>query len=44
VLAAIFFLKYSVDHGWLQPPIPVAIRVLVAITLLVIAGSPARTQ
>jgi hypothetical protein len=36
VLAAIFFLKYSVDHGWLQPPIRVAIGVLVAITLLVV--------
>jgi len=36
VLAAIFFLKYSVDHGWLQPPIRVAIGVLVAITLLIV--------
>jgi hypothetical protein len=36
VLAAIFFLKYSVDHGWLQPPVRVAIGVLVAIVLLVV--------
>ena len=36
VLAAIFFLKYSVDHGWLQPPIRVAIGILVSIALLVV--------
>jgi len=27
VLAAIFFLKYSVDHGWLGPPMRMAIGV-----------------
>jgi uncharacterized membrane protein len=36
VLAAIFFLKYSIDHGWLSPPIRVAIGVIVATTLLVV--------
>ena len=36
VLAAIFFLRYSIDHGWLQPPVRVAIGVIVATTLLVV--------
>jgi uncharacterized membrane protein len=36
VLAAIFFLKYSVEHGWLQPPIRVLIGTAVGISLLVI--------
>jgi hypothetical protein len=35
VLAAVFFLRFSVEHGWLQPPVRVAIGVLVAIALLV---------
>ena len=35
VLAAIFFLKYSVESGWLSPPVRVAIGVVVAIALLV---------
>ena len=34
VLAAIFFLRYSIEHGWLQPPIRVAIGIAVAIALL----------
>ena len=34
VLAAIFFLRYSIEHGWLQPPIRVAIGIAVAIGLL----------
>jgi uncharacterized membrane protein len=36
VLAAIFFLRYSIEHGWLQPPVRVAIGVLVAVALLVV--------
>ncbi len=34
VLAAVFFLRYSIEHGWLQPPIRVAIGIAVAIALL----------
>jgi uncharacterized membrane protein len=36
VIAAVFFLRYSIASGWLQPPIRVAIGVLVAIALLVV--------
>jgi hypothetical protein len=36
VLAAVFFLKYSIEAGWLQPPVRVAIGVLSAIALLVV--------
>jgi uncharacterized membrane protein len=36
VIAAVFFLKYAADAGWLQPPVRVAIGVLVALTLLVL--------
>jgi hypothetical protein len=36
VLAAVFFLKYSVEHGWLQPPIRVMIGIAVALSLLVV--------
>ncbi len=36
VLAAVFFLRYSIDHGWLAPPVRVAIGVIVAIALLVV--------
>ncbi len=36
VLAAIFFLRYSMDHGWLAPSVRVAIGVLVAAALLVV--------
>jgi hypothetical protein len=36
VLAAVFFLKYSVDHGWLAPPVRVAIGILTGIVLLVV--------
>jgi uncharacterized membrane protein len=35
VLAAIFFLRYSIDHGWLQPPVRVAIGIITAVALLV---------
>ena len=36
VLAAVFFLRYSVQQGWLQPPVRVMIGILVAISLLVL--------
>ena len=36
VLAAVFFLRYSVQQGWLQPPVRVLIGILVAISLLVL--------
>jgi uncharacterized membrane protein len=36
VLAAVFFLKYSVEHGWLQPPIRVLIGTAVGVSLLVV--------
>jgi uncharacterized membrane protein len=36
VFAAIFFLKYSLDQGWLQPPVRVVIGVVVSIALLVV--------
>ena len=35
VLAAIFFLRYSVQQGWLQPPVRVLIGIAVAIGLLI---------
>ena len=35
VLAAILFLRYSIEHGWLQPPVRVAIGIIVAVALLV---------
>lgn len=35
VLAGVFFLRYSIEHGWLQPPVRVAIGVLTGIGLLV---------
>jgi uncharacterized membrane protein len=36
VFAAVFFLKYSVDHGWLNPPVRMAIGLLVGAGLLVV--------
>jgi uncharacterized membrane protein len=36
VLAAVFFLRYSIEHGWLAPPVRVAIGVLTGIALLVV--------
>jgi uncharacterized membrane protein len=36
VLAAIFFLRYSLDRGWLSPAVRVAIGIVVATTLLVL--------
>ncbi|MGE5814104.1 MAG: DUF2339 domain-containing protein, partial [Acidobacteriota bacterium] len=34
VIAAVSFLRYSIEHGWLEPPVRVAIGVLAAIGLL----------
>ena len=34
VIAAVFFLRYSVERGWLEPPVRVVIGVLVALALL----------
>ena len=34
VVAAIFFLRYSIEQGWLQPPVRVAIGIAVAVALL----------
>jgi len=36
VLAALFFLKYSVEHGWLQPPVRAAIGLLSGAALIVV--------
>jgi hypothetical protein len=36
VLAAIFFLRYSAEHGWLQPPVRVVIGIVVGVVLLVV--------
>ncbi len=36
VFAAVFFLKYSVEHGWLQPPVRVIIGITVALALLIL--------
>jgi hypothetical protein len=35
VIAAVSFLRYSIEHGWLEPPVRVAIGVLAAVALLV---------
>jgi hypothetical protein len=36
VFAAVLFLRYSVQQGWLQPPVRVLIGIVVAISLLVV--------
>ena len=36
VLAAVFLFKYSVDHGWLRPPIRAGIGLIAGIALLVV--------
>lgn len=33
-LAGVFFLKFSIDHGWLQPPIRVALGIITGVALL----------
>jgi uncharacterized membrane protein len=35
VFAAVFFLRYSIEHGWLSPPIRTAIGLAVGVGLLV---------
>jgi uncharacterized membrane protein len=35
-LAGVFFLRYSIESGWLQPPVRMAIGLLVGIALLVV--------
>ncbi|MDP9362334.1 MAG: DUF2339 domain-containing protein, partial [Acidobacteriota bacterium] len=35
VLAALFFLSYSVEHGWLSPPVRASIGLLTGVALLV---------
>ena len=36
VLAALFFLSYSVEHGWLSPPVRASIGLLTGVALLVV--------
>ncbi|HEX7421341.1 MAG TPA: DUF2339 domain-containing protein, partial [Thermoanaerobaculia bacterium] len=36
VLAAVFFLKYSVEHGWLSPTIRATLGIITGVTLLVV--------
>ena len=36
VIAAVFFLRYSIERGWLQPAVRVAIGVLTGLSLLVV--------
>ena len=38
--AAIFFLSYSVEHGWLQPPVRMAIGIVVGVAFLVVCELP----
>ena len=44
MIAAVSFLRYSVDQGWLQPPVRVAIGVLVSVVLLVLCELKAARQ
>jgi uncharacterized membrane protein len=44
VLAAIFFLRYSIEHGWLQPPVRVLIGIAVSVALLVVCELKAARQ
>jgi len=36
VIAAVSFLRYSIDHGWLSPPVRMAIGLLTGVVLLVV--------
>lgn len=36
VIAAIFFLRYSIEQGWLQPPVRMAIGIVVSLALLIV--------
>ncbi|MDQ3996201.1 MAG: DUF2339 domain-containing protein, partial [Gemmatimonadota bacterium] len=40
-LAGVFFLRYSIDHGWLQPAVRMSIGIIVGIALLVGSEVPA---
>ena len=44
VIAAIFFLRYSMEHGWLEPPVRVVIGILGSIALLVVCELKAARQ
>ena len=44
VLAAVFFLSYSIDRGWLGPQVRVALGVLVAVALLLVCELKAARQ
>ena len=44
VVAAVFFLRYSLDAGWLQPPVRVLIGVLAGVGLLVVCELKAARQ
>ncbi len=44
VIAAIFFLRYSIEHGYLQPPVRVAIGIIVALALLIVCELKAARQ
>jgi uncharacterized membrane protein len=41
VFAGVFFLRYSIDQGWLQPPVRVVIGILVSVALLVVCDRKA---
>jgi hypothetical protein len=41
VFAAVLFLRYSIDQGWLQPPVRVIIGIIVAVALLVVCDRKA---
>jgi uncharacterized membrane protein len=36
VLAALFFLRYSVEHGWLSPPVRASLGLLTGVALLLV--------
>jgi uncharacterized membrane protein len=36
VIAGLFFLRYSIEQGWLQPPVRMAIGIIVSLALLIL--------
>lgn len=44
VFAGVFFLRYSIDAGWLQPPVRVVIGIIVAVVLLLVCDRKAARQ
>src|SRR3712207_2394250 len=40
-MAGVFFLRYSIDHGWLQPAVRMTIGIVVGVALLVCSELPA---